>query len=358
VTLSEPVLTSDRSTPTAAELTAALRASGVLNLDATVTACRAAPLGSGQLGDSFRVELDYSVAVAAPSSVFVKLPPSDPQSAAMAARIGAFERERHFYTSLLPRLDVRTPGYLGSLDRAGQPGLILQDMTGSARPLDQLRDGTSEQAEAVATQLARLQAPFWDDPEAAGGAHRYYNRLTDHIDSLAERYVISWQRHHEIVGGLLNTRQREIIEKFGRHCRDWAAGVTGPRTLAHQDLRLDNLLWARPQVWLVDWQTLGWTTPAWDLSFFLGSALEPEVRRQVETPLLRAHVQALHERGVANWDLDTATLEHRRLSGAVLLAMVAALAFVQPTARGFDMFASILRRGAQQALDHDLLSFV
>ncbi|CCW10281.1 hypothetical protein EBESD8_8090 [Rhodococcus aetherivorans] len=38
--------------------------------------------------------------------------------------------------------------------------------------------------------------------------------------------------------------------------------------------------------------------------------------------------------------------------------MVAALAFVQPTARGFEMFASLIHRGAQQALDHDLLSFI
>jgi hypothetical protein len=77
----------------------------------------------------------------------------------------------------------------------------------------------------------------------------------------------------------------------------------------------------------------------------------------MEEPLLAAHVEALAERGVRDWDLDVAVREHRRLSGSVLLAMVAALAFVQPTARGFDMFASLIRRGAQQALDHDLLSF-
>jgi len=160
------------------------------------------------------------------------------------------------------------------------------------------------------------------------------------------------------VGGVLTPRQREIIERFGRHCHAWAAGVQGPRTLAHQDLRLDNLLWAPPEVWLVDWQTLGWTTPAWDLAFFLGSALEPELRRRIERPLLHSYLEALQARGVMHWTFETAFWEHRRLSGAVLLAMVAAIAFVKPTARGFEMFASILRRGAQQALDHDLLSFL
>jgi hypothetical protein len=344
--------------PTAAELTAALHAGGVLDADITVIDCHASRLGAGQLGDSFRVEIDYSASVTAPSSVFVKLSPSDPQSAAMAKRIGAFERERHFYTNLSPRLDVRTPSYLGSLDRAGQPGLILEDLSGSTRSLDQLRDGTIEQADAVAAQLAGLQAPFWDDPDAAGGTQRYYNRLTDQIDNLAERYAVSWRRHRDTVGGSLNAKQREVIERFGRRCHEWASGVSGPRTLVHQDLRLDNLLWSDRRVWLVDWQTLGWTSPAWDLSFFLGSALEPEARRHIESDLLRALVESLEQHGVKDWDLDTALREHHRLSGAILLAMVAALAFVQPTARGFDMFASILRRGAEQALDHDLLSFV
>jgi hypothetical protein len=161
--------------PTAAELTAALQGSEVLDPDVTVIACRAMPLGSVQLGDSFRAEIDYSASAAAPSSVFVKLPPSDARSAVVAARIGAFERGRYFYANLRP---------------------------------------------------------------------------------------------------------------------------------------------------------------------------------------LRAHVEGLEQRGVKGWDLDTAFREHRRPTGAVLMAMVAALAFVQATARGFDMFASILRRGAQQALDHDLLSFL
>jgi hypothetical protein len=40
----------------------------------------------------------------------------------------------------------------------------------------------------------------------------------------------------------------------------------------------------------------------------------------------------------------------------VLLAMVAALGFVQPTERGFDVCASLVQRGAQLALDHDVLA--
>lgn len=343
--------------PSANDLDAALRAAGTIGERTRVRQIAAVPLGAGQLADSFRVELGYD-GQPGPASVFVKMPSSDADSAATAARIGAYERESRFYRDLLPQLDVRTPRLLGLVeDREGDPGLVLEDLSGRTRPLDQLRDGTVEQARSVASQLAGLQAPFWDDEEAVGGAHLFYNRLDDHIEGLAERYLISWQRHGELVGAGLDPAQREMVHRFGSRVLDWAATVTGPRTLVHQDLRLDNLLWGKDGAWLVDWQTLAWTTPAWDLAFYLGSALDPEPRRRVEHELVQRHVDALHERGVHGWHHETAWQEHRRLSGSVLLAMVAALGFVQPTERGFTMFASLVQRGAQLAIDHDVLAF-
>ncbi|TVT17977.1 phosphotransferase [Amycolatopsis acidiphila] len=316
------------------------------------------PLGAGQLAESVRVVPTYR-GTPGPPSLFVKLPSRDERSAATAARIGAYARECVFYQELLPRLDVRTPAYLGAIELPGSdPVLVLEDLSDSCQPLDQLRDGTAEEVTSAIGQLARLQAPFWNDERAVGGAARFYNRTADHIDGLAERYDRSWTRHKDLVGDLLDSRQREVVERFGAVCVDWAAGIIGPRTLVHQDLRLDNLLWSGTGAWLVDWQTLAWTTPAWDPSFLIGSALPPEVRRSTERRLVEAHVAALAERGVTGWSVDTAWQEHRRLSGSVLLAMVPAMAYVRPTSRGFDMFASLLSRGAQHAIDHDVLSFV
>ena len=51
-----------------------------------------------------------------------------------------------------------------------------------------------------------------------------------------------------------------------------------PRGLAHADYRLDNLLFGehgapRPLT-VVDWQTVGWSSPMLDAAYFLGSGLE------------------------------------------------------------------------------------
>jgi len=344
--------------PTRAELDEALHASGVLPAHVAVARADPRPIGAGQLAESFQVALDYHGSPAGPASAFVKLPPLEEHSAATASRIGAFEREIYFYTELRPALRINAPRFLGTLQRPdGSVGLVLEDLSVAARPLDQLRDGTVAQACSVARQLAGLQAPYWDDETRVGGSARFYNRTDDHIDGLADRYLESWATVGQRIRAAFERSHVTILERFGTRVRGWAAGITGPRTLVHQDLRLDNLLWDGHRAWLIDWQTLAWTSPAWDLAFFLGTALEPSVRRQVEGQLLAEHVAALRRHGVVGWDYGTAWREHRRLSGSVLLSMVAALAFVKPTDRGYDMFAHLLRRGAQQAIDHDLLSF-
>ncbi|MBE7194672.1 MAG: phosphotransferase [Gordonia polyisoprenivorans] len=319
----------------------------------------AVPCGVGQLADSYRVHMTYRDGQPRSISVFVKLPPREQHSAATAQHIDAFARESYFYTSLSSRLDVRTPRFLGEITLPdGQAGLVLEDLTPITRPLDQLTDGTVEQAASAMGELAGLQAPLWDDVAAAGGIGHFYNRLDDLIEGLAERYQRSWHRFGGEIGAGLSTRQRRLIADFGNCCVTWASGVSGPRTLTHQDLRLDNLLWSESSgVTLVDWQTLAFTSPAWDPAFLLGTALEPDVRRSAERELLARHVDALAERGVRGWGFDRAWTEHRRLSGSVLLAMIAALAYVAPTSRGFDMFASLIARGAQQADDLGLADF-
>lgn len=340
-----------------AALDAALHRGGTLGPDQHVVACEGVPIGAGQLADSFRVELDYGSSPPGPASVFVKLPTADPDSASTAARIGAYRREQHFYQDLLPHLDVRTPRLLGVFDADGAaPGLVLEDLSDRARPLDQLKDGTIEEVTSAVRELPGLQAPLWDDPEV-GALPWFYNRLTDHIHGLHERYAISWERHGDVVGAALDAGQREIVERFGAACLEWAASISGPRTLVHQDLRLDNLLHGPDGAWLVDWQTLSWGPPAWDLAFLLGTALAPVDRRAVERRLVEEHVALLAARGVG-WEPDEAWTAYRQLSGAALLGMVPAMAFVEPTSRGFDMFRSLIARGAQQAIDLDLSDFL
>ncbi|GAB93704.1 phosphotransferase family protein [Gordonia rhizosphera] len=328
---------------------------------AGLAGCVAAPCGAGQLADSYRIAIRYDTpGHGRLNSVFLKLPPTDEKSAATAHRIDAFERESYFYTGLAPHLQINTPQFLGHVTLPeSRTGLVLSDLSAHTRALDQLTDGTTAQVESAMSQLAKLQAPYWDDVASAGGEGRFYNRTAAHIESLAQRYEQSWHRFGNVIGAGLDHDQRQLIERFGASCIAWAATIEGPRTLTHQDLRLDNLLWgAQAGAFLIDWQTLAFTSPAWDPAFLLGTALPPEQRRAVERGLLARHVDALAAHGIGGWTMETAWTEHRRLTGSVILAMIAALAFVVPTTRGFDMFTSLIDRGTRQALDLDLDDFL
>lgn len=343
-------------------LTAALRTAGALADKTRVIDVQYRRTGTGQLADSYHVRLRYDQEADAPSRLFAKIPSSDGSSLRTAARIGAYQRECRFYRDLLPHLDIRAPRCLGVLHDNGEAvGLLLEDLSERARPLDQLNDGTIEQVRTVTRQLAALQAPWWNS-SALASADWFYTRTGTEINALRERYQVSWERHHDTLAQRLDRAQVDVVERLGRHCVEWAAGVTGPRTLVHQDLRLDNLLYGRchdkDMAWLVDWQTLGFGSPAWDPAFLLGTALPAAQRREIEHGEIRAHREQLHTHGIDDWDDATWWQEYRRLSLSAVLAMVPAVAYVQSTARGFAMFAELIERGTRQVLDLDALEFL
>lgn len=144
----------------------ALAEHGAIDDPADVVAVSGAPVGAGQLADSYRIELTLREGARGLRSVFVQLPASDAHSAATAARIGAYQRELRFYQDLLPRLEIRTPRLVGTLPVGGDsPGLVLEDLSDVARPLDQLRDGTIGEVDAALSELVGLQAPVWNDTE-------------------------------------------------------------------------------------------------------------------------------------------------------------------------------------------------
>ncbi len=77
----------------------------------------------------------------------------------------------------------------------------------------------------------------------------------------------------------------------------YLADRPGPWTVLHSDLRLDNLLFGRPRVTVVDWHTVKVGPGLSDVSYFIGSSLAPEVRRDFECELVRAYHRHLASGG-------------------------------------------------------------
>lgn len=345
------------SAPSGEVLTEALRRHGVIDPAATVTSTRPIPIGTGQMADSFRVELGYDPPHTGPASLVAKLPAADPTTSRVGRASGVYLREHQFYTELVRRLPgLSVPALLGTFDSGGEHGLLLEDLRDTEAG-DQVQGASAGQLELTAAQLANLQAPVWADPGL--GEEAWLQRRTGcPIPDRQVRYERACHRLEAELRGVLAPAQHEVMVRFGAACDAWSRSVTEPFTLVHHDLRLDNILFAPGRAFLVDWQTLGWGSPAWDLAYLLGSSAEPELRRSVEKDHVRRHGDELARRGIADWPAERAWLEYRRMAFATLMVTVPAAGELPDNERARRMFHAMWRRTTTMILDLDALELL
>ncbi len=319
-------------------LTAALRQTGALAPAGEVTSVEREIVGEGAgfLGDIARLTLGYEGGEG-PATVIAKLPKL--ANRAMGELLGAYERESCFYDELARDLPLATPRmYYGDFDRdvaserqeaalkladrtprflsarMTQVGLwvsgrkkrryilLLEDI-GDAEPGDQLTGVSPERCATVLAAAARMHAKFWSSPAVE-------NRF----------WLIPLSIDARIRNGLFQDSQPVFLEQFGHLVDDgfaralsWAAehGVeavqtlqrNAPVTLAHCDLRLDNVAFRDGDPIVFDWQLVRRGPAAYDVAYFLSGA-SPDLTREDEGELLRGYLAALEELGVRGYSFE------------------------------------------------------
>ncbi|WP_220037470.1 MULTISPECIES: phosphotransferase family protein [unclassified Curtobacterium] len=339
------------------DLTAALRAGGSIGPDAVIDAVHARPIGIGALADTFLLTPTWRRGTG-PTTLVAKLPSRDPQAAATAASIGAYAREVRFYEELAPRATVDTPAHLGTITVDGERvGLLLEDCSTLA-PGDQLDDAPLAVLQRARQQLAALQAPFWDDP-ATASLDWLHRRQGVPIPGIHERMRRSWSTAADRIAGGFAPEERAAIDRFVGTADAWAASLDGPFTVSHHDFRMDNLLVGTDpeRVVVLDWQTVGWGAPMFDVAYLLGTSLGPERRRRVERDEVARHVDELGAAGVS-WSFPAAWEAYRRAAPAVLLMLVPPTGSVKTSPRTDAMYRRLLRQGARMVLDLDALELL
>ncbi|HWX75579.1 MAG TPA: hypothetical protein VNZ05_09750, partial [Solirubrobacteraceae bacterium] len=126
-------------------------------------------IGTGQMSESHRVSLEYEdPASAGPATMVLKLAASDPTSRATGVGLGIYAREVRFYRELAPRIGGPLAGCAAASydDAEGWFTLLLEDAA-PARVGDQIAGCEVDQARLAMRELARLQAPVFEDAELA-----------------------------------------------------------------------------------------------------------------------------------------------------------------------------------------------
>lgn len=351
--------------------------SSVLGQD--VTGFTSEPVGTGQVGDSHRLTVDYERANGVPSpdgdgigsssttnsprgvtvgppSVVAKCAATSADSRTAAQKHGWYEHEVRFYGQIAASVRVTVPRvYAAEISVDGGAFLLVLEDLAPAEQGDQLQGCSPDRAALVVEQAAALHAPRWGDPALLelewlnrGGREwrAFARRMPEFVERFSERYADT-----------LEYSELAAVERLGACAGTYFAAQARPWTIQHGDFRADNLLFAaaggRLPVAVLDWQTVLLGPGIVDVAYFLGGALSTEDRRGHEERLVRHYHDALRAGGVDGYGWERCWADYRRSALAGLYMAIGSAATVGRTPRGDELFGTMARRHVLHADDLD-----
>jgi hypothetical protein len=341
-----------------------LRRSGALGTDTQVTALSTSPIGEGAglMGTLVRVALSYHPSGAAgPRTLVAKFSTSSVENRAVAMIFGIYAREIGFYRHVAPGFPGASPQcFAAEYDPdTGSSLLLLEDLE-DYRMGDQVAGCTAADAERLIDLLAPIHAGYWnriDDPTLS-----WVPRIDGamQLQGFAQGCTAGWDpcvsRFGHVIAPQIQARRDQFLaglpELSGRMARL-------PQTLAHGDLRLDNLMFGRSpsqrSAVAIDW-IVTFSAAVHDLTYLLSQSLGIRERRSHERRLVASYQQRLTDLGVTDYSAEQAWADY--LTAALYLfsyAIVIAGSLDPSNARAALMMEQLMARASATVMDHQLL---
>ncbi len=354
MTTKRPTIVGRPSDITSSYLTEVLNYAGI---DAEVVSFDARNVGTGQVGQNVRFNLNYAAGAAAdaPASIVGKFCSDDEVSRQTGIALLNYLREVRFYQELRQTLDVQTPAVLFTdINPQTHEFVLMMEDLAPAGQGNQIEGCDVATVKLGLTELARLHGPRWgdqslydfewlgrSDPESAVTVSGLYQQLLPgYIDRYRSR---------------LTEAQLEMGEQLGRSFSHYQALNTPdnhPMTVTHGDYRLDNTMFGGPYpVAVVDWQSPGIGNAGQDLAYWVGTSLHSEERREHDKALVTHYYNELSRYDIGDYSEEQCWLDYRQFAFAGWNMAVIASMIVGQTNRGDEMFMAMARRSAQMAID-------
>jgi len=341
-------------------------------LGGAITGARQHALGDGKgfMGDVLRLDIE-TADPNVPRSMVAKLPKK--ANRVFGELLGVYEREIMFFREFGPTLPIRAPKMyysefdrdkgsekqeeiLRALDRLpkflgsaiGVVGMFiaaakkrrylllieyLQDM----QPGDQLLGLDPETCADVLRSVAPLHRKYWEAPEIDD----HFWLLPLDIDARIRQGMFA--KHRKRYAAMLGERVAEHLNWLADHgeslMRTFVAQA--PSTLLHCDLRLDNVVFGEGDCGFIDFQLVRKGPAAYDVAYFLTSAMREDAAAADEEAVLHAYHEAL---GVEDYDFDRFTRDYQRALMVVLAGLAGADDVEFGNDRGEQMMAAWMRR--------------
>ena len=265
----------------------------------------------GFLSVTARVAIDYDgSAPDAPRSLVVKIEPPAGVFRDAAHRSDAFSREIRFYHEVAPGSTLCLPRVVFADTRDDGSALVMEDLTG-LESVDQLHGMRHEQVIATVRAIARLHAAYWDDAARAAldwmpeHDHFFDDGFVEHWPRFVETYELRIGRAALRLGERVCERKAWLEERIAAR----------PTSVAHGDLRADNLLFtpgergAEPVI--LDWQLTSRTLAAIDVARVMGGSEPAAERAGHQIEVCAAWHEALLAHGVRDYPLEAALDDFR-----------------------------------------------
>jgi len=313
-------------------------------------------IGTGQVGQNVRFELDYASGNG-PSSLVGKFASDDPVSRQTGIAVNDYLKEVLYYQQIEPTVDIRTPKIYFSainLDQADEFVLMMEDLTPGVQG-DQLAGCNADQAALAITELAGLAGPRWCDPTLKDIEWLAPTMPADNPRALWDMVCPGFLERY---GDKLKPEHARLVTDLGEKFHLYNGNTPDKFTLVHIDYRLDNMMFGGPYpITVVDWSPSIGTGGA-DAAYFMGTGMDAAPRAACEVDVLKQYHQRLKSYGVDNYTFDECWNDYRLSSFAGLVMAVIASMIVNQTERGDEMFMTMLRRSADMALHLDGLDLL
>lgn len=325
-------------------------------LDASIEGMEWRPIGTGQVGDSYR--LTVTITGEAETRTFAaKFAAADATSRGTAAMFGLYRKEVAFYREVAGKLHARTPGvHFAEVSEDGAGCLLLFEDLGPARQGDQVGGCTIADARLAIDQAVATHGPSWRREDILG--KDWIEPVSGLADALIPAYGQAQKVFRERYARELEPEFMAVCEGLAELAPQWFKRPTERLSVIHGDFRLDNMLFdiksGAESIAILDWQTVSAGNPLTDVGYFLGCGIGAALRESHESELLAAYRDGMAKYGV-NFQEPDFKRDYRVGALHGVATAVFSAAHVERTERGDANFLSMARGACALAHDADSL---
>lgn len=267
--------------------------------------------GSGIIGQVTRATF---TSAGTTESIIIKFPSAAPENRSVAIQYNMYGREVDFYRDYASEIPIRVPKcWAVEFDPVSHDFvLVLEDLQGF-RLGDQVVGASLSDANVAVEAIARMHSATWNVDLPGLRSHNHPSQVEGMIGGFEFGWPVVLDKFADLIPGVAKDKGGALPQHVARLLGEM---TRGPQSLAHADVRLDNLFFAADtktpdRMALIDWQSVCSSCGEQDLAYFLTQSLPPEMLQAEGDGLIARYHDTLCANGVSQYSLADCQLRYR-----------------------------------------------